>query len=128
MTLVPPQWTLVPMASPTGAVTASFQLGDKGRVVLPAAVRRAARIPDGATVIAHAAGEGRIVIETADAIRARVWGAAPEPCDLDAVADVRALRHEDNQIADAAAERRSAAPVGSGGGDAGARLLAHLGL
>lgn len=116
------------MALPAGAVTASFQLGDKGRVVLPAAVRRAAHIPDGATVVAHAAGEGRIVIETVDAIRARVWGAAPEPSDLDATADVRAMREEDSQIADASAERRSAAAADPGEGDAGARLLAHLGL
>jgi bifunctional DNA-binding transcriptional regulator/antitoxin component of YhaV-PrlF toxin-antitoxin module len=116
------------MALPSGAVTASFQLGEKGRVVLPAAVRRAAHIPDGATVVAHAAGEGRIVIETVDAIRARVWGAAPEPSDLDAAADVRAMRDEDNRTTDEAAERRSAAAADAGEGDAGARLLAHLGL
>jgi hypothetical protein len=57
-----------------------------------------------------------------------VWGAAPESTDLDTAADVRAMRDEDSQIGDAAAERRSAAGADAVAGDAGARLLAHLGL
>jgi hypothetical protein len=49
------------------------------------------------------------VIETTDAIRNRVWRAAPEPVGLDATADVRALRDEDARLADSAAAARSGA-------------------
>lgn len=119
------------MTLPDGSVSASFQLGAKGRAVLPAAVRRAAHIPEGAIVIAHSEGVGRIVIETTDAIRARVWRAAPESTGVDATVNVRAMRDEDVRRSDEAADRRSAAAAGTtdaASDEAGARLLAHLGL
>ncbi len=111
----------------TNTTSAAFHLGPKGRIVLPVAVRRAARIPDGAEVVAHADGEGRIVVETIDAIRQRVWGGAPAPAGLDATADVRRMREEDAKIADAAAAVRSQAGK-SANSNSGAALLAHLGL
>lgn len=102
-----------------------MQLGHKGRVVLPVAVRRAAHIPEHAHVVAHAAGEGRIVIETTDAIRTRVWAAASPENPKDATAGIRAMRQEDNAIADSAAETRRSQ---TGSAEAGAALLQHLGL
>lgn len=115
---------MVPMQVP-GLVSAGFHLGPKGRVVLPAAVRREAHIPDGADLVAHAAGRGRIIIETRESIRARVWDAAPALTEFDATADVRALRTQDGATSDAnAAARRAQAPI-EGAGEA---LLTHLGL
>ena len=61
-----------------GLVTASFHVGAKGRVVLPAALRRAAHIEEGAELVARLVGEGQLLLETKDAVRARVWGAAPQ--------------------------------------------------
>ncbi len=111
----------------TQAVSVAFRLGPKGRVVLPAAVRRAARIQDGAELVAHAAGEGRIVVETIDAIRKRVWDGAPAPTGLDTAADVRVMREEDAKIADASATTRSQAGE-SANPSIGAALLSHLDL
>jgi bifunctional DNA-binding transcriptional regulator/antitoxin component of YhaV-PrlF toxin-antitoxin module len=108
-----------------GVTIAGFHLGAKGRVVLPAAVRREAHIFDGADLVAHAAGHGRIVIETRESIRARVWDAAPSPTGFDATVDVRTVRTEDGILADANAAARSAQAPLLGAGDA---LLAHLGL
>lgn len=103
-------------------VSAGFTLGPKGRVSLPVAVRRGACIADGAELVAHVDGNGRIVIETRDAIRARVWDAAPGSAGLDATADVRT---QDGVTSDAASATRSETATD---GDAGATLLAHLGL
>ena len=108
-----------------GVTISGFRLGAKGRVVLPAAVRREAQIADGAELVAYAAGSGRVVIETRNAIRARVWEAAPATLGLDATADIRALRVDDAALADANHRLRGALkPVA----DAGSALLAHLGL
>lgn len=104
-----------------------FLLGPKGRVVIPVAVRRAAGLEEGAQVVAHAEGTGRIVVETPDAIRDRIWDAAPEATGLDATADIRAMREEDNRVSDAIANARSQAGD-SGSGARGAALLEHLGL
>lgn len=115
------------MATLRGVEHSSFRLGPKGRAVLPAAVRRAAHIPDGATLVAHAEADGRIVLETADAIRERVWAGARPEGDGDTVAEVSELRQHDAAVADAAAERRSAAG-GHDSDEVGAALLARLGL
>lgn len=112
-----------------GAVSASFHVGAKGRVVLPAAVRRAAHVAEGDEVVARPDGDGRVVIETVASIRARVWAAAPGPSGLDTEADVRAMRDQDRQLE----QRRatvSAAKLRTEqqSAEAGAALLAHLGL
>ena len=101
-----------------------FSVGPKGRVVLPVAVRRAAGMDEGAEVVARVDGEGRVVLETVAAVRARVWAAAPD-VQYDAVADVRLLRDEDHRLSDEASDRRRAA---TSAGDAGRALLDHLGL
>lgn len=70
-----------------------------------------------------------MVIETAASIRSRVRAHAPFPSGVDATADVRAMRHDDSLLADAAATRRSL-PEGSEADSqaVGAALIAHLGL
>ena len=114
-----------PMTLPRG----SFRLGPKGRVVLPAAVRRAAGIPEGAQVVAQAIGPGRMVIETVDAVRHRVWSASSEGDGVDSTTDVRALREEDIVTVDRAAQVRSRVCEDTADSDeVGSALLAHLGL
>lgn len=108
----------------------AFNIGPKGRSVLPAAVRRAAHLEEGTQVVAIALGEGRVLLETVDSVRQRVWDGAPSSQGEvgDATADVRRLRQEDIAVSDAAAARRSAAPAGGGSEDRAAALLAKLGL
>jgi len=111
----------------TEAVSGSFHVGAKGRVVLPAAVRRAAGVEEGTELVARADGEGRVVLETVASIRARVWDAAPPPSGLDVEMDVKAIRQDDLAL-----ERRRAAErldrSEQESAEAGAALLAHLGL
>ncbi len=97
--------------------------------MLPAAVRRAAHLEDGAEVVARPDGEGRIVIESVAAIRARLWAAAPEPAGLDLAQDVREMRQQDRAVVEANAARQ-AATLGSqsDSDDAGQALLTFLGL
>ncbi len=114
-----------------GFATAPFQVGAKGRVVLPAAARRAAHIEEGAELVARVVGEGQLLLETRDAVRARVWAAAPQRTGLDTSADVRALRDEDRKLEDRNAARRAAefsARSETDSAAAGAALLAELGL
>lgn len=101
-----------------------FTVGPKGRLVLPVAVRRAARMDEGAEVVASVDGEGRVVLETVASVRSRVWSAAPD-ISFHGADDVRQLRSEDQAIADAASARRRTAAASP---DAGAALLDHLGL
>lgn len=117
------------MVLPARVVSAPFHVGAKGRVVLPAAVRRAAHVEEGAEVVARPDGEGRVLIETVASIRARVWAAAPEPGDLDTTEDVRVMREEDRLLSEQHAAEHLAAPgPEQASADAGAALLAHLGL
>lgn len=111
------------------APSAPFRVGEKGRVVLPAAVRRAAGILEGAEVVARTDGEGRIVIETVESIKRRVRGFAPEPSGADSTEDVRRMREQDVAESDAAATRRSRPACSEQESQAaGASLLARLGL
>ena len=129
MPMVPPWRILRDMSLPPSVVSAPFHVGAKGRVVLPAAVRRAANIVEDDQVVARPEGEGRIVIETVHSIRQRVWGAAPDASGLDTTTEVRAMRQQDNSVSDAAFARRG--PAGGSETDsaaAGAALLARLGL
>ena len=105
-----------------------LRIGAKGRSVLPAPVRRAAHVAEGDRLIARAEGRGRIVLETPDAIRERVWAAAPRSHGLDVTADERALRDEDNAISDANFLRRAEAADTELSEAVGQRLLAKLGL
>lgn len=125
----PPLVTLAAVTSASGPVSAAFVVGAKGRVVLPASVRRAAHIEEGAELVARPLGKGRVLLETRDAVRARVWGAAPAPADLDAVEDVRAMRDDDRDVEARNASSREAQTRSAEDSDAAAAaLLAHLGL
>jgi AbrB family looped-hinge helix DNA binding protein len=48
---------------------ARLRIGAQGRVVLPAELRRALGFVEGSTVVAHLEGEGRLVIESPEAIQ-----------------------------------------------------------
>jgi len=106
----------------------SFNIGPKGRSVIPAAVRREAGLHEGDEVVAIAVGQGRVLIETVAAMRQFVWDGAPQPGDANATEDVRAMRLEDIAISDAAAERRGATVSETDSAARGAALLAKLGL
>lgn len=106
---------------------AAVSLGAKGRFVIPATVRRAAGIVDGAELVVRSDGPGRVVVETRDSVRARVWAAAPDATGVDATVDIRETRQDDAVLSDQRAAERSAAAA-DGGTDAGEKLLARLGL
>jgi AbrB family looped-hinge helix DNA binding protein len=117
------------MSLPAGLVTTSLHVGAKGRVVLPAALRRAAHIQEGAELVARRVGDGQLLLETKDAVRARVWSAAPQPVGPDVTADVRAMRDEDVTLEARNADRRESGSGSAADSDAaGAALLARLGL
>lgn len=112
-----------------------FQIGPKGRSVLPVAVRRASGLEEGSEVVATSLGKGRVLLETVEAVRERVWAGAPDPdASVDSVADVRRMRREDIAISDEAAARRSVAgsstpdESSSTPDENGAALLSRLGL
>lgn len=112
-------------------MTASAELGAKGRLVIPAQVRHEAAVEIGQTLIARAEGAGRIVLETAAAVEARVWAAAPATAGgADTVDDNGLQRDEDILESDAAALRRAAdhATASDPVDDAGRDLLTALGL
>ena len=113
------------MSNTTGI--APFNLGEKGRLVLPIAVRRAAQIADGADLVARAEGEGRVVIETRDAISLRVWANAPTPTGVNTVELVREMRNEDNEISEENLVRRGKKSSSKKTEEAGALLLKSLG-
>jgi AbrB family looped-hinge helix DNA binding protein len=127
---VPLLGTMEPMGKLS--LVSSFQIGHKGRSVIPAAVRKAAGISEGDELVAVALGEGRVLVETVAAVRKRVWDAAPKELTGDPTKDVRDMRLEDTEVSDAAFERRR--PTGT---DAeteaesearGQALLAEFGL
>lgn len=124
-----PTGKMVGMTEAIGHAVA-FTIGPKGRSVLPVAVRRAAHLEEGTEVVAIALGEGRVLLETVDAVRQRVWAGAPdaEVGGPEATDDVRRMRREDVVVSDAAAARRSAPRTSDRAENRGAALLAKLGL
>lgn len=74
---------------------------------------------------------GRLVLMTREAVQGEVWRAAVDMgSNADAITDVRAMRREDNAIADAAEETsgRRGAEAGRGIDAVGLELLRHLGV
>ncbi len=99
--------------------------------MIPVAARQAAGIEEGQELVVLTDAPGRLVLMTRDAIQGEVWRAAADMAsDADAIADIRALRREDNTIADAADERaeRRGAEAGGGVDTIGLELLRHLGI
>ena len=101
-----------------------MKVGPKSRVVLPAGLRRAAGIEEGSELVGYVDSYGRLVLETAEAARNRVWAAAPGP-EGDSISEVRAQRMLDVSQEAAKHEHRATAPTNEGAGD---RLLRELGL
>jgi bifunctional DNA-binding transcriptional regulator/antitoxin component of YhaV-PrlF toxin-antitoxin module len=72
---------------------ATLRIGAQGRVVLPAGLRRALGFVEGGTLVAHVEGEGRLVIESPEAIqRALLQEWAGVGGDTSLVEDLRAER------------------------------------
>lgn len=105
-----------------------FEVKDKGRVVLPAALRSKWGFDVGSQLVARPLGPGQIVVETTDAVLERIWSGLPSD-DADAVADLRATRDAQAALLEARAAEPYVAPAIE---DASARraatLLAALGL
>lgn len=108
----------------TSTEVSALHLGAQGRFVLPVAVRGVDNLSKGAALVARAEGEGRIVIETREAITKGVWANAPTPTGLNTITDVRAMRNEDNEISQTNHTRRSKVTSADA---AGALLLKRLG-
>jgi bifunctional DNA-binding transcriptional regulator/antitoxin component of YhaV-PrlF toxin-antitoxin module len=102
----------------------TLNVGPKNRVVLPLALRRAAGLGVGTELRGYVDVQGRVILETVDAVRARVWAAAPHAGQESASA-VRAAHETELSIERENAARRAAGAVDD---QAGARLLAELGL
>jgi AbrB family looped-hinge helix DNA binding protein len=112
-------------------VKARTTVGRKGRTVIPVAAREAAGIEEGQELVVLTDSPGRLVLMTRDAIQGEVWRAAADTRpDADPIAEIRAMRREDNTIADAAEERagRRAALPGGGIDAVGLQLLRDLGI
>jgi AbrB family looped-hinge helix DNA binding protein len=107
-------------------------VGRKGRTVIPAAARQAAGIEEGQELVVLTEGPGRLTLATREALQEEVWAGAPaeEEDRGDAVSDVRAMRNEDNRLADAAARRgaRRASPGDADKDSIGRKLLHELGV
>ena len=71
-----------------------LRIGDRGRVVLPAALRRASGISEGQEVIAVVEDDGRIVISAADRLMDQLREACARMGQRDGVADLRTWRAE----------------------------------
>jgi len=98
---------------------------DKGRTVLPAALRDACSFEVGATLIARPTGPGRAVVETEASVLERMWGRNTAD-EADGVEELKVARAADNELLE-----RRATDLGEGDERSDARaaaLLAELGL
>ncbi|MFC0865478.1 AbrB/MazE/SpoVT family DNA-binding domain-containing protein [Sphaerimonospora cavernae] len=57
--------------------TYCVRISDKGRLTVPADVRQAAGIPDGAELVVTASGDGEVTLTTRDAVIRRIRDAVP---------------------------------------------------
>jgi AbrB family looped-hinge helix DNA binding protein len=107
-------------------ISVSATVGPRGRLVIPAEVRREAGIDEGQVVVLMSEGPGRVTVTTREAIRQEVWAAAPAPDGVDAVTYIRQTRQEENRReTERLADRDSSGPDDA---EAGARLLRELGI
>lgn len=88
------------------SMTVTLSVGDKGRVVLPAALRREAGVQVGDELIARAVGPHQILIETREAVAARLRARFRDAGGTD---DLRQARAADRAVEDLASARRSGA-------------------
>lgn len=52
--------------------TVTFKVGKKGRVVIPASLRKEARITEGTELTGRVSHSGQVILETRDAIKQRI--------------------------------------------------------
>ena len=79
----------------SGIMSYELSVSEKGRTSFPAALRRAARLDDSEGIIAQVLGEGRVLLETREAIEARVRANASGFSSSLSTEDVRSARSED---------------------------------
>lgn len=94
---------------------ATLRIGAQGRVVLPAGLRAALGIGEGSTVVAYIEGEGRLVIESPEAIQRALLAEWSEVAGAASLVDE--LRAERRAAAAREAEQVEADRAASGAGD-----------
>lgn len=72
----------------------ALRIGDRGRLVLPAALRRASGLVEGQEVVAVVDVDGRIVISTADRLMDQLREACARMGQRDAASDLQSWREE----------------------------------
>lgn len=110
---------------PTTATHFELHVKDKGRTVLPVALRDACGFETGVTLIARQIGPGQAIVETENSILERMWSRNVED-GTDGVEALRAMRAADNELLTTRAQ-----DTGEGDDDSdarGAALLEALGL
>lgn len=72
--------------------TFRLSVKDKGRTVLPIGLQRACGFAPGAELVARPLGEGRFLVESTDAVLARIWERAAASDTEDAIAALHTWR------------------------------------
>lgn len=75
-------------------ISFALRIGDRGRIVLPAALRRASGLAEGQEVVAVVDADGRIVISSADRLMDQLREACARMGQRDAVSDLESWRDE----------------------------------
>jgi AbrB family looped-hinge helix DNA binding protein len=109
-------------------IAANATVGPRGRLVIPADVRREAGIEEGQVVVLMSEGPGRVTVTTREAIRQEVWAAAPAPDGVDAVTYIREMRQEENRREAERLARGDAGPEEADTSGKTAALFRELGI
>ena len=107
--------------------TYRLMVREKGRTVLPADLQRACGFGVGSELVARRLGPGRFVVETTDAVLARIWSGIPEASEESGVDALQAWRTTSATTRDDCL-RSAALPDEKTSRAHGARLLDELGL
>jgi bifunctional DNA-binding transcriptional regulator/antitoxin component of YhaV-PrlF toxin-antitoxin module len=103
-----------------------LRVGDRGRNVLPAALRRASGLTEGQEVVAIVEDDGRIVISAADRLMDQLREACARMGQRDAVSDLHRWREESE--ADRLHRLEHPEIDAKGAARRGRELLSELGL
>ncbi|MBJ7334168.1 MAG: AbrB/MazE/SpoVT family DNA-binding domain-containing protein [Thermoleophilia bacterium] len=107
-------------------ISFALRIDDRGRLVLPAALRRASGLAEGQEVVAVVDADGRIVISTADRLMDQLREACARMGQRDAASDLEGWRDE----SEADRLHRLEHPIidSTGAARRGRELLTELGL